>query len=251
MKKEIDWSFWVKMITAIVGGLFLISFMIGTRWRFSKKDSLQQDLKQKRDKGDKPKPTNPQQPLRVQIMSINTISLFFLLMTIQEYRMNEVLSPFGVDPTKIPASCQVQQLVSYWFLLAMSLIIVCYNYLIVSNILEKATSSNVIGQKEKRSVDRNGIMTTSNTDSIIQKVHNYLMSLRLRNGMFMVEKYPSVIEFLVFTMIAIFSIVFYVLLVLINYNVLTSNVFRPCVDPLNNDRFYDPFSSSVSVSAYT
>lgn len=243
MKKEIDWSFWVKMVVTMIGGLFLLSFILGTRWRFSKKYSLQQDLKQKKDES-KPQPTNPQQPLRVQIMSINTISLFFLLMTIQEYRMNEVLSPFGVDPEKIPASCQVHQLVSYWIIMFLSLFIVGYNYLIISNILEKATSSNVIGQKEKRTADRYGIVTTSNTDSIIQKVHNYLSSLRLRNGMFMVEKYPSVLEFLFFVLIALFSIVFYVLLVLNNYNVLTSNIFRPCVHPLNNDRFYDPYSTS-------
>jgi hypothetical protein len=243
MKKEIDWSFWVKMVVTVLGGLFLLSFILGTRWRFSKKFSLQQDLKQKKSES-KPKPTNPQQPLRVQIMSINTISLFFLLMTIQEYRMNEVLSPFGVDPEKIPASCQVQQLVSYWIIMILSLFIVGYNYLIVSNILEKATSSNVIGQKEKRTSDRYGIVTTSNTDSIIQKVHNYLSSLRLRNGMFMVEKYPSVLEFLFFVLIALFSIVFYVLLVLNNYNVLSSNIFRPCVSPLNNDRFYDPYATS-------
>lgn len=241
MKKEIDWSFWVKMVVAVLGLLFLISFMFGTRWRFSKKFNLQQDLKQGEKKDHKPKPTNPLQPLRVQIMSINTISLFFLLLTIQEYRMNEFISPFGVNPENIPTKCQLQQMVYYWVLMALSLFIVGYNYLIVSNTLEKANSVNIIGEKEKRSVDRYGLTTSTNADAIIQKVNSYISSLRLRNGMFMVEKYPSVIEFLFFSMIALFSIVLYVLLVLNNYNVLSSNVFKPCVHPLDNNRFYDPF----------
>ena len=242
MKKQIDWSFWVKMVIAIIGGLFFLSFMIGTRWRFSKKYSLQQDLKQKKDDKSS-KPTRPDQPLRVQIMSINTISLLFLLLSIQEYRVNEFISPFGVDPEKIPSTCHTQQSIFYWILIFFCFFLVGYNYLIVSNVLEKATSSNIIGQKEKRDSRYGFISSSSGADAIITKINEYLSRLKLRNGMFLVEKYPSVIEFLFFGMIAVFSIVFYILLVLINYNVLSSDIFKPCVNPLNNDRFYDPFSS--------
>lgn len=241
--KELNWSFWLKISLAGIGSILLLSFLLGTRWRFSKVYSLQQDLKQKETKVD-PKATNPQQPLRVQIMTINTITLFFLLMTIQEYRMNEFISPFGVDPEKIPEKCQIQQLVYYWVILILSLFMIGYNYLILSNVLEKANSENIIGRlKEKKSTERYGYVTSSNTGAIIEKINSYLASLKLRNGMFMVEKYPSILEFVFFYMVALFSIGMYIILVLNNYNVIETNIFKSCVHPLNNDRFYDPFDT--------
>ena len=60
----------------------------------------------------------------------------------------------------------------------------------------------------------------------------------------MVEKYPSKVELMFFVLVAIMSILMYMLFVLQNYGVISTNLFRPCVDPQDTSRFYNPYDNN-------
>ena len=231
-KKPLDWSFYVKIVMAAIGGLFILTFL-RTKWALSVDDEEQ--VSQKTESPT----TNPLKPLRVQIMSLNTISLFFMLMSISEFRTNEFMSPFGVDPDKIPSSCKLQQEAYTWTMLISCLAIVGYNYFIVGSggVLGRATRGNVVGEK-KQAEDRYRY-----TELSVEKINKYIKSLKIKNARFMVEKYPSKVELMFFTLVSILSIVLYIVLVLQNYGVINTNMFRPCVDPDDTSRFFNPYNT--------
>lgn len=235
MKKQLDWHFWLKIVMSCMGGVFLLSFFIGTRWQTAKPDD---DDEKKKPQDNK---TNPKKPLRMQIMSINTLTLFFFLMSIQEYRTNEFLSPFGVDPDKIPPRCKMEQEVYTWIVLICCLIIVGYNYFMVGSVLQKANTTNVLF---KQTIDERragmSFYRTSNTENI-GSINNKVKNMKLLNADFMAEMYPQRAEFAFFVLIAVFSILMYTLSVLFNYGVLHSKMFKSCVHPKDNDRYYDPY----------
>jgi len=242
-KKELDWSFWMKMVISMVGMIMLLSFLLGGK-AFQKKEDEQQ---QQRGSGKKLVETNPREPFRIQIMSMNTITLFFLLMSINEYRVSEFTSPFGVDPNKIPNKCRLQQQSYYWIIFLFCLMIVIYNYVALSHSLKKATSKNLIYDKSApddtsyRNLyrDKNrGRISSSEVETLIKNVRK----IKFKNGMFVVEIYPHFMEFIFFMMLAFFSIIIYFFFVLSNYGVIENQLFKPCANPLNNDRFYDPFA---------
>lgn len=226
-KKELDWSFYVKIVMAAIGGIFILSFL-KTPWAVSREEEQSQSKKESPD-------TNPLKPLRMQIMSLNTISLFFLLMSISELRTNEFMAPFGVDPDKIPPKCQLQQEAYTWTILISSLAIVGYNYFIVGGgVLGRASSGNVIADK-----------TQERYSSVsVDSIHKYIKRLKIKNAKFMVEKYPSKVELMFFVLVAIMSILMYMLFVLQNYGVISTNLFRPCVDPQDTSRFYNPYNNN-------
>lgn len=228
-KKELDWSFYVKIVVAAIGGLFILSFL-RTPWAVSREDEESQSKKESPD-------TNPLKPLRMQIMSLNTISLFFLLMSISEFRTNEFMSPFGVDPDKIPSQCKLQQEAYTWTILISSLAIVAYNYFMVNGgVLGRATRGNVITDK-----------TQERYSSVnVESIHKYIKNLKIKNAKFMVEKYPSKAELMFFMLVAIMSILMYILFVLQNYGVIDTNLFRPCVDPQDTSRFYNPYDNNTT-----
>lgn len=230
-KKPLDWSFYVKIVMAAIGGLFILTFL-RTKWALSVDDEEQ--VSQKTESPT----TNPLKPLRVQIMSLNTISLFFMLMSISEFRTNEFMSPFGVDPDKIPSSCKLQQEAYTWTMLILCLAIVGYNYFIVGgSVLGRATRGNVV--YEKKQVENR----YRYTELSVEKINKDIKNLKIKNAKFMVEKYPSKVELMFFTLVSILSIVLYIVLVLQNYGVINTNMFRPCVDPDDTSRFYNPYTA--------
>lgn len=231
-KKELDWSFYVKIVMAAIGGVFILSFA-KTSWAVSREEEQSQSKKEP--------DTNPLKPLRMQIMSLNTISLFFLLMSVSELRTNEFMSPFGVDPEKIPSTCKLQQEAYTWTILISSLAIVGYNYFIVGGgVLGRATSGNVVADK-----------TQERYSSVsVDSIHKYIKRLKIKNAKFMVERYPSKIELMFFVLVAITSILMYILFVLQNYGVINTNLFRPCVDPQDTSRFYNPYDNNPTDSTY-
>lgn len=231
-KKPLDWTFYIKIVMATIGGLFLLSFL-RTKW------ALYVDEEEQVSQKTKSPTTNPLKPLRVQIMSLNTISLFFMLMSVSEFRTNEFMSPFGVDPNNIPPACKFQQESYTWMILFFCLAIVGYNYFIVGNgVLGRATRSNVVSEK-KQSEDRYRY-----TEMSVEKINKYIKALNIKNAKFMVERYPSKFELMFFAIVSILSIVFYILLVLQNYGVINTNMFRPCVDPDDTSRFYNPYNNA-------
>lgn len=227
MNKELDWLFWFKISASIIGSLFLFSFLVGSKWVFQKREEEDQQYQQKKKTSSK---TNTRKPLRVQIMSLNTITLFFLLMCISEFRANEIASPMGVDPEKLPEKCKLQQRVFFSFFMSVCLVIVFYNFIIIPFLLKKAHRGNLITDRREKDSSR-GI------DDVVRSVN----LLKSKNGMFMVENYPTVLEFVFFMLMAFLSILMYILLVLDNYQVLEIQLFRCCFHPLNNDRFFDPY----------
>ena len=76
MQKEMDWSFYVKIV---ISGIFL--FFILVIILFGSKAFQPMDEDQVK-KDAKPKKTNFRRPLRMKLIVLNTISLFFLLMSI-------------------------------------------------------------------------------------------------------------------------------------------------------------------------
>lgn len=220
-----------------LGAIFLLSFFIGTKWVITRPDNEEGE-----DRSPQKTKTNPKKPLRMQIMSINTMTLFFLLMSIQEYRTNEFLSPFGVDPDKIPSKCKNDQKAYTLIMLFCCLMIVFYNYFMVANVLEKANINNVLftqTRDERRAffsrIDRSG------NNEKIGSINDKVRSMKPLNADFMAEIYPRRLEFAFFILIAVFSIIMYTLCVLFNYGVLSSKMFKSCVHPQDNDRYYDPF----------
>jgi len=237
-KKEIDWSFWMKIVISGLGMILLLTFLLGGK-AFQKKDDEQQQQKGRGEKSSRK--TNPREPFRTQIMSMNTITLFFLLMSINEYRVNEFTSPFGVDPDKIPKKCKLHQESYYWIIFLLCLTIVGYNYLILFFTLARANSRNIIVEKTSSSDkyrDKYYRASSGDVETLIKSVNR----LNPKNGMFVVEIYPYFIEFMFFMMLAFFSIIIYIFFVLSNYSVIENKLFKPCANPLNNDRFYDPFA---------
>lgn len=227
MQKEQDWKFYLKIGISIFGVLCILSFLIGTKWSFQT-GQIEQYSQERSILS-----TNPQKPLRVQIMSLNTISLFFLFMCISEYRANEITSPFGVDPDKIPDKCKREQSVFLSFFMSFCVIILLYNFMIVPFLLQKATKENLSIDKSRT---ERGYYSRS-----IEDVIKSVTRLQPKNGMFMVQTNPTVIEFMFFMLIAVLSILLYVLFILHNYNVIDVSFFQSCFHPLNNDRFYDPY----------
>lgn len=238
MKKEIDWSFWMKIVLSVIGSFLWLSFLLGAK-AFQSGEEEQQSQRG-RDKRN-PK-TNPKKPFRTQIMSMNTITLFFLLMSINEYRVNEFASPFGVNPDKIPKKCKLQQQSYYWIILFCCFFIVGYNYIILLFTLNKATSKNLIIDKSSDR-DRDDRYMYKRSTSDVEGVIKSVRRLESKNGMFVVEIYPYLIEYVFFTILAFFSIIIYIFFVLSNYGVIENKLFKPCANPLNNDRFYDPFTN--------
>lgn len=249
IKKQLDGFFCMKIAISVIGIIFLLSF-IRIKWNYMPSEDEDGNMKNLPEKK-----TKPNKPLRMQIMSFNTITLFFLLLSIQEYRVNEVISPFGVDPEKIPPDCKIEQSIYYFTTMACCLIIVGYNYFIVDSALKNATPRNLfVKPKEQTSVQRPTYYGLSymkperanHKDRIgsesVDSINRRLKELKSLNGGFLAEIYPSAVEFMFFVLVAIFSIVMYLLLVLSNYGILPGNMFKSCAHPLNNNRFYDPFA---------
>lgn len=222
MRKEIDWSFYVKIV---ISGIFLlfVLFILLFSGKIAFKSAEEEQIIA-------PKKTNFKRPLRLKLIILNTISLFFLLMSIQEYRLNEFMSPQGVDPDKIPPSCRTQQQMYYWVILLCCILLVMYNFVIHYWVLLKASSSNVIHDKK-----------SSKSSSYVDSINTAVENLKVKNGGFVVENYPYVVEYVFSVFLSIFSITIYTMFVLINYNILESRIFKPCFHPQNTARFYDPF----------
>lgn len=223
MRKEKDWSFGLKMSISGIFGIFMVFLLFFGKKAFEPMEEVDY-------KSGKNPLTNHKRPLRVQIMALNTITIFFLLMSVQEYRLNEFMSPFGVDPDKIPPQCKRQQEGYYWIVLFTCIIIIFYNLIIHSNILKTATKKNVLFEKKQQTASRN-----------VGLVNDDIEKLKIRNGGFVVEKYPYMLEYLFAFLLALFSILMYILFVLNNYNVIEIKIFKNCFNPLDNKRFYDPF----------
>lgn len=219
MKKELDWTFMFKMGLVGVGLLLFSGFALGTTWVFrpSEDDDVGASAGTRK--------TNPRKPLRAQVMSFNTITIFFLLMSVAEFRTNEVLSPHGVDPAKIPPKCRTQQQAYTGIVLACALLIVFYNYFVLTaGVLAKPDTGNVLMQKTSQ----------RNVDDIVR----YMRRVRSKNTAVLVEVYPYKLEFFFFALVAIFSVIMYGVLVLANYGVIDADLFRPCF--ADTQRFYDP-----------
>lgn len=219
LRKEIDWRFVMKMV--IVGVFFLFILII----TFERKafQPMEEQVKQ----NDHVK-TDVRRPVRMKLMVMNTITLFFFLMSVQEYRLNEIMAPMGVDPDKIPTSCWIQQQIYYWFVILCCLLIVFYNFIIHFLVLTKASSTNVFSAKKD---------TVVKYAEYINKKQN-----AFKNGGAVVEMYPYALEFVVSVLLAFLSGFFYVMFVLINYNIIDNNMFKSCFHPRNTARFYDPFA---------
>lgn len=226
-RKELDWSFYMKIITSGVFIFFILSLLLGKKGF----QSWEEDDGKKEKEKEHPK-TNHKRPLRMRIMVLNTISLFFMLMSIQEYRLNEFMSPFGVDPDKIPRTCRTEQQGYYWVILLFCVAIVAYNYIIHFNVLMNASVGNVRTEQSSR----------------FEELSRYIRKTKLKNGGLVIETYPYIIEFMFAVFIAFFSATTYVMFVLINYNVIEGSIFKPCFHPLNNDRFYDPYVDEVATT---
>jgi len=233
MPKQKDWSFYVKITTAGIFLFFAVIIVLFGSKRFQPMDDEEQ---KKEDK--KPTKTNFKRPLRLRMVVLNTITMFFLLMSIQEYRLNEFMSPFGVDPDKIPSQCRTQQESFYWMALMSCFAIVVYNFFIHFNVLKKASAGNVIVESSNR--DR--------VSTYVATANSAIAKLSVKNGGFMVEKYPFFLEFAFSVLLTIFSGIFYIMLVLINYNVIQSKIFKPCFSPQNTTRFYDPFVEETQIN---
>lgn len=230
MLKEIDWSFYVKIVISVIFLLFILVIVLFGSKAFQPmdEDQVKKDVK--------PKKTNFRRPLRLKLIVLNTISLFFLLMSVQEYRLNEFMSPFGVDPDKIPSKCRTQQKFYYWIILTCCFFIVLYNFFIHFNVLTKASSANVI-------VETTSTTSKDRVSSYVSAAKSYIDKLAPTNGGFVVERYPFALEFVFSVLLSFFSILIYIMFVLINYNVIESEIFKPCFHPENTARFYDPFVS--------
>ena len=233
IQKEIDWSFYVKIV---ISGIFfffiLVIILFGSKaFQPMDEDQVKKDAK--------PKKTNFKRPLRMKLIVLNTISLFFLLMSIQEYRLNEFMSPFGVDPSKIPSKCRTQQKAYYWITLTCCFFLVVYNFFIHFSVLKKASSTNII-------VETTSTTSRDRLSGYVGTANSYIDKLAPKNGGFVVERYPFALEFAFSVLLSFFSVTTYVMFVLINYNVIESEIFKPCFHPQNTDRFYDPFEEQTS-----
>lgn len=225
LKKKLDWRFVMKMIIAGVFFLFILINIFG-------KKAFQPMEEQTNKSNSSRVKTNVHRPLRMRLMVMNTITLFFFLMSVQEYRLNEVMAPFGVDPDKIPSSCWSQQQAYYWFVMLCCLLLVFYNFIIHFMVLTEASSSNTFVS----STDKNSVV--GSIHSIIGKKSSF------KNGGVVVEMYPYALEFVFSVLLAFLSATFYVMFVLINYNIIESNIFQSCFHPRNTARFYDPFDKN-------
>lgn len=224
MRKEIDWSFYVKIVVSAIFSIFVLFILIRGNKSFKPADDEGYDTQKSKTPAKK---TEHRRPLRLQIIVLNTITIFFLLMSVQEYRVNEFMSPVGVDPAKIPHNCVKRQQAYYWFVLTSCFMLILYNFSAHFTTLKNATRGNIILKQEKS--------RTSPT-----RVIEDIKELKVSNGGFVVENYPFLVEYLFSVLLCLFSIVFYVIFVLSNYNVIDTVFFQPCFDPLELSRFYDP-----------
>lgn len=240
MKKEQEWSFWVKIVIIGIFGVFLLH-MTGSLIYKSKFLPLWEDDDTSSKKS---KPINIGQPTRLRIMIMNTITLFFLMMSIQEYNVDEFMSPFGIDTSKINSSCKVMQGWYYWTALILSCLIVFYNYLCLNNVINKVKSDNVSfvkqAQTQKKKNVPSGVIKISTSSSSITSIMNTIKNANLANAGFVYEIHPNFSE-IFFILIAWLALIMYIFMVLCNYNVLDCAFFKPCFHPVNKDKLYDPY----------
>lgn len=208
MKKELDWTFSFKMVLVHVGLLMLLGFALGTTWIL---DSGDEDNKSAPDA----RKTNPRKPLRAQIVSFNTITLFFLLMSVAEFRTDGFLSPRGVDPDTIPPKCKAQQQAYTTFALGCAFLIILYNYFVFSaGILAKPSAGNIRMEKVR--------------EGSAQQFVRCVRGVKTRNTALVVEVYPHPAEFFFFVLIAVLAVLMYALFVLANYGVIQTKLFDAC-----------------------
>ena len=254
MKKEIDWSFYVKIVIASIFGLYVLILSLDLLFgiRVFKPLTDDDDIDQQKIHQKSPK-SNHRRPIRLRIIILNTITLYFLLMSIQEYRVNEFMSPFGVDPDKIPEKCKTQQEMYYWTVYVLCFIIVVYNFIIHYNILNKGSEKNLIPDVvPKKQTDRSDrskyylyrrIHSSADAKLNIKNMMQSVKKIKLKNGGIVAEEYPYAIEFF-FIMVAWFGVIMYFIFVLNNYNVLKSrDLFEYCYD--DNSRFYNPYADAT------
>lgn len=205
MRKELDWAFAFKMGMVGVGLMMLLGFGLGTTWvlRPGEEDDKTVDTRK----------TNPRKPLRAQIMSINTITLFFLLLSVSEMRADGFMSPRGIDPETIPPKCRAQQQAYTSFALGCSLLIVLYNYFVFSaGVLARPSAGNIRMEKQRGA----------------QEFVRCVRGIKSRNTALVVEVYPYPVEFFFFALVAVLALLMYGLFVLTNYGVIETKLFDAC-----------------------
>jgi hypothetical protein len=106
--------------------------------------------------------------------------------------------------------------------------------------LKKASNTNIIVESSST--------TSRNVSGYVSIANAHIDKLAPKNGGFVVERYPFALEFAFSVLLSLFSVTMYVMFVLINYNVIESEIFKPCFHPLNNNRFYDPFVEEEQIN---
>lgn len=85
-------------------------------------------------------------PERVNLMALNTVSIFFFLMSIMEFNLHYASSPLGIDYDKISSNdCQREIAFGFWILMVIVSLLVAYNVGIIYQILEEPTLSREEG----------------------------------------------------------------------------------------------------------
>jgi magnesium-transporting ATPase (P-type) len=212
------------MSAAGFGVLFLLVSAFKFKWssRPSRNDEgkLQHPLPSKK--------TKPSRPLRVQLMACNTITLFFFLLSIQEYQTYRVLLPKETISTP---ECKTQQLIYTGFVVVCCAVIVLYNYGMSWNALANANTQNLFTKPAYADSSDSGYGNKSvksvSSDSI-RSIEKRVKELKTVNGAFVAEIYPFLLEMVLFASLAILSVLLYVLSVLRNYGIIEVNMFSSC-----------------------
>lgn len=274
--KDYPWNLWYKMIIGVIGLLFYAYFLF--RYFFmSTEDKKTQDI----DKDKKNKSTSSEytfwgkekksykyrndSPPRLLLVIMNSLTIFYLMLAIQEWGVSEAVGTLGVDPSKIPDSCKTQQRLTYWTLMGICIILVLYNIYNRSNVFySEPTTENW------KSVAKH-IMTLDSAKSHapryfrpemfngeVPKETDFYATLRktLNVGDWAIlwPKYPSKLERALCYIFGVGAVVVYICSVFFDYVDIGTDPYRACVHPRNSEnlkRYIDPYSNSNETTSTT
>lgn len=278
--KEYPWNFWYKMILGFIGLLIYLYF--GFRALFmSTEDKKQPQLdKQKKDKyssssneygffSGKEKMSYKYRndcPPRLILVVMNSITIFYLMLTIQEWGVSDAVGTLGVDESKTPPSCQTQQRLTYWILMSACILLAMHNFYCVSNVFVKEPTKQQWKDAAKNILSMDGTRSHTSTyfrsemfnaDKTPKDTEFYSLirkTIRIGDWAILWPKYPSQLETFVCYFLGVGSIFVYLGAVFFTNVDVGTEPFRACVHPRDKNnlaRYVDPYAQDETPTPST
>lgn len=271
-----NWTFLIKITIAGIGLLIYMTFLWKSRFlstddfRKTIKDDKSQSSSSSRDQyyyssSSRQTKSNPRYytnhnhiPTQAVLMALNTMSIFFLMLTIQEWRANEIIDPIGVDSELTPIDCKVQQQIAYWILFGLCVVLLFLNLYNMSNMfysnptekMWKNASDTVLGydrlissastKKHENFSDHLYESSSSMAPKTGNKFYTIIGKIiKEPDWTILFRKLPNHAQFLFSYIIGIFSIILYTISICVDNIVDCPSVFKSCYKTADA-RYFDP-----------